>query len=127
MSLSNYPLKGLEKLLLEQMDLALEDHPIHKSQHGFQRGLCTKTAIFETVNYIEKHINSGREVLGVFLHIQAAFDTICPKHTKASLQKHGADSDLAEFYYNYITHPQLVGTTHNHSRNWVPKRRSLLS
>ena len=36
-SLSNYLLKGLEKLLVEQMDLGLEDHPIHKNQHGFQR------------------------------------------------------------------------------------------
>ena len=34
-SLSNYLLKRLEKLLVEQMDLALEDHPIHKNQHGF--------------------------------------------------------------------------------------------
>ena len=57
-SLSNYLLKGLEKLLVEQMDLALEDHPIHKNQHGFQRGLSTETAISKTVNYIEKHINS---------------------------------------------------------------------
>ena len=85
------------------MDLSLEDHPIHKNQHGFQRGRSTETAISKTVNYIEKHINSGREVLGVFLDIQAAFDTICPKHIKASLLKHGADPDVAEFYYNYIT------------------------
>ena len=65
-SLSNYLLKGVEKLLVEQMDLALEDHPIHKNQHGFQRSLSIETAISKTVNYIEKHINSGREVLGVF-------------------------------------------------------------
>ena len=70
------------------MDLALEDHPIHRNQHDFQRGLSTETAISKTVNYIEKHINSGREVLGVFLDIQAAFDTICPKHIKASFLKH---------------------------------------
>ena len=92
------------------MDLALEDYPIHKNQHGFQRGLSTETAISKTVNYIEKHINSGREVLGVFLDIQAAFDTICPKHIKASLLKHGADPDVAEFYYNYITHRHLTTT-----------------
>ena len=90
------------------MDLALEDHPIHKNQHGFQRGLSTETAISKTVNYIEKHINSDREVLGVFLDIQAAFDTICPKHIKARLLKHGADPDLAEFYYNYRVVPLIV-------------------
>ena len=62
-SLSSYLLKGLEKLLVEQMDIALEEHPIHKNQHGFQRGLSTETAISKTVNYIEKH--SGRDVLVV--------------------------------------------------------------
>ena len=62
------------------------------------------------VNYIEKHKNSGRKVLVVFLDIQAAFDTICPKHIKASLLKHGADPDLAEFYYNYITNRHLTTT-----------------
>ena len=61
-SLSNYLLKGLEKLLVEQMDLALEDHPIHKNQHGFQRGLSTETAISKTVNYIEKHKLRPRSV-----------------------------------------------------------------
>ena len=66
-SLINYLLKGLEKLLVEQMDLALEEHPIHINKHGFQRVLSKETAISKTVNYIEKHINSGREVLGVFL------------------------------------------------------------
>ena len=101
------------------MDLALEDYPIHKNQHGFQRGLSTETAISKTVNYIEKHINSGREVLGVFLDIQAAFDTICPKHIKASLLKHGADPDVAEFYYNYITvrvcaHARASAHTHSY-------------
>ena len=42
--------------------------------------------------------------------ILAAFDTICPKHIKASLLKHGADPDLAEFCYNYITHRHLTTT-----------------
>ena len=56
------------------------------------------------VNYIEKHINSHRGVLGAFLDIQASFDIICPKHIKASLLKHRAGPDLAEWYYTYITH-----------------------
>ena len=33
------------------MDLALEDHPIHKNQHGFQRRLSIETAISRMVNY----------------------------------------------------------------------------
>ena len=107
-SLSNYLLKGLEKLVVEQVDIAIEENPIHKNQHGFQRGKSTETAISKTVNYIEKHLSQGREVLGVFLDIQAAFDTICPKHIRDSLLKHGADEDIAYWYYNYITNRKLT-------------------
>ena len=65
-SLSNYLLKGMEKLVVEQVDIALESHPLHKNQHGFQKGKSTESAILQTVNYIEKHINNGKDVLGVF-------------------------------------------------------------
>ena len=99
--------KRIRKTLSGANGPSTRGSPIHKNQHGFQRGLSTGTAITKTVNYIEKHINSGREV---FLDIQAAFDTMCPKHIKASLLKHGADPDLAEFYYNYITNRHLTTT-----------------
>ena len=49
---------------------------------------------------MEKHFHSGNEVLGVFLDLQNAFDTISPEHIKSSLLKHGADNDMAEPYYN---------------------------
>ena len=39
------PKKDLEKLLVEQMDIALEEHPIHINQQGFQRAKSTETAI----------------------------------------------------------------------------------
>ena len=105
----------MEKLIVEQVDIALESHPLHKNQHGFQKGKSTESAISQTVNYIEKHINNGEDVLGVFFDIQAAFDTICPKHIKNSLLKHGADGDIAEWYYKYITHRNLTTTIGGHT------------
>ena len=41
-SLSNYLLKRLEKLLVEQIDIALEDHPMHKISMDFKEGLGLK-------------------------------------------------------------------------------------
>ena len=60
-SLSNYLLKGLEKLLVEQMDIALEEYPIHINQHRFQKARGTETVISSTVNYIEKHLRKPRK------------------------------------------------------------------
>ena len=54
-SLSNYFLKGLERLVCWKMDEALVEHPIHPKQHGFTVNKCTESAISNTVNYIEQY------------------------------------------------------------------------
>ena len=55
-SLSNYLLKGLEKLCVWKMDTDLRKLPIHINQHGFQKSKCTETAISKTINSVEKHL-----------------------------------------------------------------------
>ena len=47
-SLSNYFLKGLERLVGWKMDEALVEHPIHPKQHGFTVNKCTESAISNT-------------------------------------------------------------------------------
>ena len=54
-SLSNYLLKGLERLVGWNMDKALKNNPIHTKQHGFLAGKSTESAISNTVDYIERH------------------------------------------------------------------------
>ena len=80
-SLSNYLLKGLEKLCVWKMEEDMK--PIHKNQHGFQKGKSTETAISKTVNVIENHMNQGKYCIGLFLDIQGAFDT-CLLYTSPS-------------------------------------------
>ena len=74
-SLTNYLLKGLERLCGWKMDEALTEYPVHTYQHGFRTDRNTETAISGVVDYIERHIYNGKHVLAVFLDIQAAFDT----------------------------------------------------
>ena len=99
-------LKGLEKLMVEQVDITLETNPLHVNQYGFQKHNSTETAVSSSVNYIEKHFKQGNDVLGVFLYMQTAFDTICPKHMKDSLLKHGVDNDIAEHLLQLHNAPQ---------------------
>jgi ribonuclease HI len=107
-SLTNYLLKGLEKLCRWKMKEMLENHPLHEFQHGFTKGLSTDTAISRTTNFIEQRIMNGQYCLGVFLDIQAAFDSIDPVHIKQSLLRHGCPQDLADWYYNYLTHREIL-------------------
>ena len=74
-SLSNYLLKVLEKLLIWHTDEILLKDPIHHRQHGFQAGKCTETAISHTINQIETFTLNRQHCLGLFLDIQAAFST----------------------------------------------------
>ena len=68
-SLSNYFLKGLERLVGWKMDEALIKHPIHPKQHGFTVQKSTESAISNTLNYIEKFVFKNQYALGVFLDL----------------------------------------------------------
>ena len=49
-SLTNYLLKGLEKLCRWEMNDRLKEYALHIGQHGFTKGLSTETTISKTVN-----------------------------------------------------------------------------
>ena len=84
-SLSNYFLKGLERLVGWKMDTALLTYPIHHKQHGFQTGKSTESAISNTTNYIEQFIMKKQHCVGIFLDISSAFDSIKASHVRLSL------------------------------------------
>ena len=82
--------------------------PIHKNQHGFQKGKSTETAISKTVNVIENLMNQRKYCIGLFLDIQGAFDTISPLHIKQTLKQQGGHVGMINWYYNYLTHRNLL-------------------
>ena len=50
----------------------------------------------------------GKPVVGVFLDIQAAFDTIEPEAVRKAMEDKGIDSIITDWYYNYITHRNVI-------------------
>ena len=74
-------------------------NPIHRNQHGFQKGKSTETAISKTVNVIENHMNQVKYCIELFLDIQGAFDTISPTHIKDTL--------LEPVSYTHLTLPTI--------------------
>ena len=89
-SLTNYLLKGLERLCCWSMDIKLRDNPVHSRQHGFLSNKSTETAISEVKDMIEGYVYKKKHCIGVFLDIKSAFDTIDPAHIHRSLLKFGA-------------------------------------
>ena len=101
--LSNFFLKGLERLITWKMDKNLVYHPIHKNQHGFQIGKGTEGALSGTCDYIEKFVLRRGYCLGLFLDISSAYDSMDIDHIRNSLYLHGGETDLVEWYYQYLS------------------------
>ena len=101
-SLSNYLLKALERLVVWRMDKDMEDFPIHHLQHGFTKGKSTESAISNTVDFIEEWLFARQHCLGIFLDISSAFDSISIDHIRQSLLDHNGTPDMVEWYYSYL-------------------------
>ena len=105
--LSDYFLKGLERLIVWRVEACLIDFPIHSRQHGFQKGKGTETAMSLVTDYIEKYLFSKQHCLAIFLDISSAYDSISIDHIRSSLYKHGVDKDVVEWYYHYLSNRVL--------------------
>ena len=111
-SLSNFPLKGLERLAVWKMDTDLQARPLHPQQHGFTKGKSTESAISNTANYIEQQLYEGRHCLGVFLDISSAFDSISIDHIRNQLLLHNGDPQLVQWYHSYLSRRHLKVELH---------------
>ena len=117
--LSNFLLKGLERLITWKMDKNLVYHPIHVNQHGFQVGKGTEGALSGTCDYIERSVLNRGYCLGLFLDISSAYDSMDIEHIRNSLYLHGGQEDLVEWYYNYLARRVLRINLHGDTLSYV--------
>ena len=117
--LSNFMLKGLERLITWKMDKNLVYHPIHRNQHGFQVGKGTEGALSGTCDYIERYVLTRGYCLGLFLDISSAYDSMDIEQIRNSLYLHGGQEDLVEWYYNYLARRILRISLHGDRLSYV--------
>ena len=110
--LSDYFLKGLERLIVWRVEKCLVEFPIHPRQHGFQKGKGTETAMSIVTDYIEKFLFAKQHCLAIFLDISSAYDSVSIDHIRSSLYKHGVDVDVVEWYYHYLANRVLQLSLH---------------
>ena len=111
-SLSNFLLKALERLVVWRMEDDMINHPIHHLQHGFTKGKSTESAISNTVDYIEQHLFEKVHCLGMFLDISSAFDSISIDHIRQTLLDHGGTPDMINWYHSYLGRRHLEVELH---------------
>jgi hypothetical protein len=102
-SLMSFLFKTLEKAVKWEIDrTALQEQPLHPTQHGFRKGFSCDSALSTVVDVIESSLYRKQYAVGLFLDIQGAFDNVLPQKVIQSMQKRGVHPDQLGWYENYL-------------------------
>jgi len=123
-TLSSFVLKTLERLIhwyLSESHLSLQ--PL-VSQHAFQVGLSTESALSEAVDFIEEAVYNRRIALAVSLDCSGAFDNINFDSAEKSLIDLGVRTEVVQWYSNLLRHRKVFTKVKDVIAYVLPKRGS---
>ena len=96
--------KLLEKILYKRLSSYLTAKNIlHKSQFGFRKHHSTAHAINHSINIISNGIEKKQHVLGIFIDLSKAFDTINHKFLLTKLSNYGIRGKCLQLIDSYLT------------------------
>ena len=104
------------------LDLLKKHKILYKLQFGFRENHSTALALAEALNTIYTSLNEGNFVLGVFLDLKKAFDTIDRNILIKKLEHYGFRGLAKKWFSSYLTsrkqftyvngHRSRLGTVH---------------
>jgi ribonuclease HI len=98
-SLMSFVLKTLEKLVERRIrEKTISENSFDKSQHAYQAGKDTNTALHELVTELEKNLSRKQTALTVFIDIAGAFNCT----TFASIGKAAEEKGVENWASNWI-------------------------
>jgi hypothetical protein len=103
--------KTLERLVLWHIDeINLTDRPMYQSQYGFRKGKSMDQAFNKAVNIIEKELNQGEYVLGVFCDILGAFNNVLHSSITSAMSQRGIDNTIINWYDHFLKSTTVKST-----------------
>ena len=114
-TLSNHPLKILEKLILwHNLQTVMKDRPLSDKQHAFRAGRSTESAALYVVNNIDQALTSESMNLSVFMDVAGAFDCVTSDAIIRAMTDRGIDEYEVRWYENYISY-RIVSVSVGHA------------
>ena len=102
-SLSSFLLKGLERLVLWDLQVTVERlKPMKPNIFSYREGKSTEDALHLLVHNVEKALNTQRVAVAMFLDIEAAFNNATFGSMKEVLVEKGVVMPLTEWIYNSL-------------------------
>ena len=113
-SLSSFLLKGLERLLDAFIRENLDPKRLSKSQHAYNKGKSTESALHELVGTIESSLKYREYTMVAFLDIEGAFNNIHSSAIIAALSRLSVNGGIIKFIKRLLTKRRIsanLGTT----------------
>ena len=104
--ISTLPIFGkiFEKLIYSRLyGFFASNGILNKNQFGFRQGHSTSHALNYWINHIQKAIKKGNHVLGIFIDLSKAFDTIDHDILIKKLENYGIRGVALELIKRYLT------------------------
>ena len=95
--------KLLEKLMHKRLYSFLKRHNIlYQYQFGFQQNLSTSLALIEIADNIRTNLDNNNDVLGIYIDLAKAFDTVNHNILLKKLQHYGIRGQTLDWFHSYL-------------------------
>jgi len=96
--------KILEKLMHKRLYSFLSKHNIlYEHQFGFRPNHSTTLALIEIADNIRKEVDEGKSVIGLYLDLSKAFDTVCHQKLLHKLDYYGIRGTTNKWFESYLS------------------------
>ena len=118
---STLPIFGkiYEKLIYNRLYRFLADNNmIYDNQYGFRKGHSTSHALNYSVNYVEDQLKNKKHVLGIFIDLSKAFDTLDHSILLRKLSYYGITGNELKLISSYLSdRKQFVNVLNENSES----------
>ena len=96
--------KLIEKIMCNRLKSFLNKNNIlYKYQFGFRENHSTSHALIDLIEYINKCLDEGKYVFGIYIDLKKAFDTVKHDILLSKLQHYGIRGIALDWFKSYLT------------------------